>query len=64
VLTAQGTTVEEVVRSIGVTAVTYYGWREEYGACSEPFVRVRVPRLYGAQATPLHETKGSTRPRR
>ena len=31
VLTAQGTPVEEAVRSIGVTEVTYYRWRQEYG---------------------------------
>ena len=31
VLTAQGTSVPEAVRSIGVTEVTYYRWRREYG---------------------------------
>ena len=31
VLTAQGTPVAEAVRSIGVTEVTYYRWRKEYG---------------------------------
>ena len=30
-LTAQGMAVEEAVRSIGVTEVTYYRWRQEYG---------------------------------
>ena len=31
VLTAQGRPVAESVRSIGVTEVTYYRWRSEYG---------------------------------
>jgi putative transposase len=31
VLTAQGTSVAEAVRSIGVTEVTYYRWRKEFG---------------------------------
>ncbi len=30
-LTAQGRPVAEAVRSIGVTEVTYYRWRSEYG---------------------------------
>ena len=31
VLTAQGRPVAEAIRSIGVTEVTYYRWRSEYG---------------------------------
>ena len=31
VLTAQGKPVAEAVRTIGVTEVTYYRWRKEYG---------------------------------
>ena len=31
VLTSQGKSVAEAVRSIGVTGVTYYRWRSEYG---------------------------------
>jgi putative transposase len=31
VLTAQGRTVAEAIRSVGVTEVTYYRWRQEYG---------------------------------
>ena len=30
-LTAQGRTVAEAIRSIGVTEVTFYRWRQEYG---------------------------------
>ena len=32
VLTAQGRPVAEAIRSIGVTEVTYYRWRSEYGS--------------------------------
>jgi transposase-like protein len=31
VLVSQGTAVADAVRSIGVTLVTYYRWRREYG---------------------------------
>ena len=31
VLLAQGQTVADAIRSIGVTEVTYYRWRNEYG---------------------------------
>jgi putative transposase len=31
VLTAQGRTAADAIRSIGVTEVTYYRWRNEYG---------------------------------
>ncbi len=31
VLAAQGRSVAEAIRSIGVTEVTYYRWRQEYG---------------------------------
>jgi transposase-like protein len=31
VLTAQGKTAADAIRSIGVTEVTYYRWRQEYG---------------------------------
>jgi putative transposase len=31
VLTAQGQAVAEAIRTIGVTEVTYYRWRNEYG---------------------------------
>jgi putative transposase len=31
VLTTQGKSVAEAIRSIGVTEVTYYRWRQEYG---------------------------------
>jgi putative transposase len=31
VLTSQGTPIVDAIRSIGVTEVTYYRWRNEYG---------------------------------
>ena len=31
VLTSQGQRVAEAIRQIGVTEVTYYRWRQEYG---------------------------------
>jgi transposase-like protein len=31
VLTSQGRSVADAVRAIGVTEVTYYRWRQEYG---------------------------------
>ena len=31
VLTSQGTLVADAIRSIGVTEVTYYRWRQEFG---------------------------------
>ena len=31
VLTAQGKSVADAIRSIGVTEVTYYRWKQEYG---------------------------------
>jgi putative transposase len=34
VLTAQGKTVSEGARAIGVTEATYYRWRSEYGGRS------------------------------
>ncbi len=34
VLLGQGTKVAEVVKALGVTEVTYYRWRQEYGGIS------------------------------
>ena len=39
VLTAQGTSVAEAVRTIGVTEATYYRWRQEYGGLKTDQVR-------------------------
>jgi putative transposase len=39
VLTTQGQSVVEAVRSIGVTEVTYYRWRQEYGGLKNDQVK-------------------------
>ena len=39
VLVGQGTPVADAVRSIGVTEVTYYRWRQEYGGLKSDQVR-------------------------
>jgi putative transposase len=39
VLTLQGRPVAEAVRSIGVTEVTYYRWRQEYGGLKSDQVK-------------------------
>jgi transposase len=39
VLTAQGTPVSDAIRSIGVTEVTYYRWRQEYGGLKSDQVK-------------------------
>ena len=39
VLTGQGTSVAETVRAIGVTEVSYYRWRQEYGGLKSDQVR-------------------------
>jgi transposase-like protein len=36
VLISQGKKVVEVIKAIGVTDVTYYRWRQEYGGMSVP----------------------------
>src|SRR4029079_15372609 len=39
VLVAQGTPVADAVRAIGVTEVTYYRWRQEYGGLKSSQVK-------------------------
>ena len=39
VLTAQGRTVAEAIRQIGVSEVTYYRWRSEYGGLKSDQVK-------------------------
>jgi putative transposase len=39
VLTGQGQSVADAVRAIGVTEVTYYRWRQEYGGLKTGQVR-------------------------
>ena len=39
VLASQGQSVAEAIRSIGVTEVTYYRWRQEYGGLKSDQVK-------------------------
>ena len=39
VLVAQGTSVADAIRSIEVTEVTYYRWRQEYGGLKSDQVK-------------------------
>ena len=45
VLLAQGQTVADAIRSIGVTEVTYYRWRQEYGGLKSD----QIKRLKGLE---------------
>jgi putative transposase len=39
VLTSQGTSVADAIRQIGVSEVTYYRWRQEYGGLGSAQVK-------------------------
>jgi transposase-like protein len=39
VLASQGQSIADAVRAIGVTEVTYYRWRQEYGGLKSDQVR-------------------------
>ena len=39
VLAAQGTPIADAIRQIGVTEVTYYRWRQEYGGLKRDQVK-------------------------
>ena len=41
VLVSQGQSVADAVRSIGVSEVTYYRWRQEYGGLETENARLR-----------------------
>jgi transposase len=49
VLASQGQSIADAVRAIGVTEVTYYRWRQEYGGlksdqvASSRTLRLRMP---------------------
>lgn len=45
VLMAQGRQVADAVRAIGVTEVTYYRWRNEYGGFKGDKVRFNADRV-------------------
>jgi putative transposase len=53
VLTSQGTPIVDAIRSIGVTEVTYYRWRNEYGGLKSDQVK-RLKDLETENARPGH----------
>ena len=53
VLTAQGRTVAEAIRQIGVTEVTYYRWRQEFGGLKSDQIK-RLKELEAENAR-LHQ---------
>jgi putative transposase len=53
VLLSQGKKVVEVIKALGITDITYYRWRQEYGGMS-------VPRS-GASRSWRRRTSGSGR---
>jgi putative transposase len=58
VLTAQGTPVIEAIRSIGVTEVTYYRWRQEYGGLKSDQVKRLTDLEYAAAQGGLRPDAG------
>ena len=50
VLVAQGTPVADAIRTIGVTAVTYYRWRQEYGGLKSDQGKRRLGCTFRRQA--------------
>ena len=77
VLHGQGKTMAEAIRQIGVSEVTYYRWRREYGGMrTEQLKRLkelekenqrlrclRTPRLSRAWSAPLDATSSAAGPR-
>ena len=50
VLVSQGETVADAVRAIGVTEVTYYRWRQEFGGLkSDQVKRLKNPEAENAR---------------
>jgi putative transposase len=52
VLSSQGQSVAEAIRAIGVTEVTYYRWRQEYGGLRSDQVK-RMKNLRAARSRSL-----------
>jgi hypothetical protein len=51
-LTVQGMPVSDAIRSIDVTEVTYYRWRQEYGAKSDFSTNSALGPLSGGRPSP------------
>ena len=54
VLTSQGKSVADAIRAIGVTEVTYYRWRQEYGRLRSD----QVKRMKGLEAEHPSSARG------
>ena len=65
VVTSQGQTVSDALRAIGVTEVTYYRWRQEFGGLkSDQIKRMKQLKLENQRlrkARPLSQGGGSVR---
>ena len=55
VLTSQGRAIAEAIRAIGVTEVTYYRWRSEYGGLKGD----QVKRLKELEAENAHSRRAA-----
>ena len=53
VLTSQGESVAETIRSIGVSEVTYNRWRQEFGGLKGAPLRAAVTSVPRRSRTPL-----------
>ena len=66
VLVSQGQSVADAIRSIGVTEVSYYRWRREFGGLKTDQIRrmkeleAENARLRRAASSPRTVIKGST----
>ncbi len=60
VLTAQGRSVAEAIRSIGVTEVTFYRWRQEYGGLKGDQVK-RLKELEAENTAPARRVRPHAR---
>jgi transposase-like protein len=59
VLSSQGQSVAEAIRAIGVTEVTYYRWRQEYGGLRSDQVK-RMKNLEAENARLRHAVSDLT----
>jgi hypothetical protein len=58
VVTSQGTPIVDAIRSIGVTEVTYYRWRNEYGGLKSDQVKRLDGALFAEFDGPAESTDG------
>lgn len=63
VLTSQGQGVAEAIRSIGVSEVTYYRWRQEFGGLKsdQVFALVLSASIMPVPSDPSERSKSNSR---